>query len=494
MNIFEKNYRKYTVSIIVSGFLGGLSACYAQDDSIALSDSISAPIGDMQPLVTGLPDFTQLVDKVSPAVVNIRTSERISVQQNHENMGMSSICLIFPDFPICGELNQQAQPQTKAPSTERVRGEGSGFIYSADGYVLTNHHVVDGASSITVTMSNQKEFKAKLIGSDQRSDVAVLKLEANDLPFLSVADSSNIKVGQWVIAAGSPFGLQNTITAGIVSAINRDTGDYESFIQTDAAVNRGNSGGPLVNVYGQVVGINSQILSSSGAFSGIALAIPINEAMSVAEQLRSKGHVTRGRIGVSVGNVTTEVAKELGLPNNEGVLISSVDPDGAAQKSGLREGDVVLSVNGNALKDSRDFARMIAKTTPGSVVPLEIQRQGRKESISLTVADDQSSSAVKALSQTASSEHNVDKLGIQVTTLSTQHKQAGISEGVVISKIWGAAQAAGLQIGDVILQINKQVVSTPKQFAELIQKDASRVLLLVRRGSAVRYILLDLDR
>lgn len=488
----KNRLRKQVLVVLAWTFVSILSACHSESVSTASSEILPA-VGNAQPLVTGLPDFAKLVDSVSPAVVNIRTSERISAQKNMGGMnGVNQICQIFPDFPICGEMSQQHK-QPSAPNAERVSGEGSGFIYSADGYILTNHHVVDGASSITVTMSDKKEFKAKLIGGDKRSDVAVLKIDASNLPYLSAADSNQIKVGQWVIAAGSPFGLQNTITAGIVSAINRDTGEYESFIQTDAAVNRGNSGGPLVDIYGQVVGINSQILSSSGAFSGIALAIPINEAMSVAEQLRSKGHVTRGRIGVSIGNVSAEVAKELGLVNSDGVLISSVDPDGTAQKSGLRAGDVVLAANGKVLKDSRDFARMIAKSTPGSSIPLEIQRQGSKKSISLSVADEKSAPEAEIPSQSNSAE-SADKLGVQVVDLSAQQQQAGISEGVVVAKTWGAAQAAGLQAGDLILQVNKQVVSSAKQFVQIVGASSSRVLLLVRRGTAVQYMLIDLGR
>lgn len=385
----SKRYTKTVASIVSSvlavSMLVVLPGCSKAQDAPVLEPAVAPTVAVQAApaLVTGLPDFTQLVEKVSPAVVNIRTSERVAVRRAAD-LRQHPICQAWPDLPICGSLNE-APSAAPSAQKERVVGEGSGFIYTQDGYILTNHHVIAGASSILVTMADKREFQAKLIGSDEKTDVAVLKIEASGLPFLNAADSSQLKVGQWVIAAGSPFGLQNTITKGIISAINRDTGDYQAFIQTDAAVNKGNSGGPLVDIYGNVVGINSQILSSSGAFAGVALSIPINDAMQVANQLREKGHVTRGYIGVSIRNVTPEIAKQLGLIHSEGVLIAGVSANGAAATSGMQTGDLVFAVNGSPIKDSRDFARLVGNTPQGGVLTIELERQARNWTVQVVV-------------------------------------------------------------------------------------------------------------
>lgn len=333
-------------------------------------------------MVTGLPDFTKLADYVSPAVVNIRVSEKVAAQQGMDLRG-HPICLIWPDIPGC---NTRSAPQSgNSAPTEREAGQGSGFITSQDGYILTNHHVVNGASTITVVLPDKREFKAQVIGSDARTDVALIKIDATGLPFLRMADSNKLKVGEWVMAAGSPFGLKNTITAGVVSAINRDTGDYLSFIQTDAAINPGNSGGPLVNMSGEVVGINSQILTPSGAFSGIALAIPINDALQVAEQLRTKGKVERGRVGVGIEPVTEDMAKQLGLPKAQGVLIAQVEGGSPAAQAGLQVGDVVTKINGSNVESLRDFARYVGESKPGTQLQLEVWREGRSQNVNMTV-------------------------------------------------------------------------------------------------------------
>ena len=379
-------FKKASYTILTSATVFALISCSGQDKTAqAATNDLATPAPTSAPvLVTGLPDFTKLVDHISPAVVNIRTTE--TVQARNQASGQDPICVFFPDFPPCLNQPQQAQPQ--APSQERTRGIGSGFIISKDGYILTNHHVIEGSSSITVSLNDKREFKATVVGSDPRTDVAVLKIEGTDLPILNAANSDDIKVGQWVMAAGSPFGLKNSVTAGIVSAINRDTGDYVSFIQTDAAVNPGNSGGPLVNMSGEVIGINSQILSSSGAFAGVALAIPINDALKVANQIRNTGSVNRGRIGVAITPVTDEMLGKLGLSTTEGVLIAEVEANSAAAHAGLRAGDVVLSIDGKAIIDPREFAHAIGESAPGTRFSLEVWRDKQRMTLDVTAAAD----------------------------------------------------------------------------------------------------------
>ena len=390
-HLFSRIGKRYwLLPSLLFALSGALVGCHAQENNTAAVTPQESPIHTPAPtqqgapLVTGLPDFTKLVDYVSPAVVNIRVSEKVSAQQGMDLRG-HPICMIWPDLPGC---SGRAAPNAggNAP-TEREAGQGSGFITSQDGYVLTNHHVINGASSITVALSDNREFKAQVIGSDARTDVALLKIDATNLPFLRMADSNKLKVGEWVVAAGSPFGLKNTITAGVVSAINRDTGDYLSFIQTDAAVNPGNSGGPLVNMSGEVVGINSQILTPSGAFSGIALAIPINDALQVAEQLRTKGKVERGRVGVSIQPVTEEMAKELGLSKAQGVVIAQIEAGSPAVQAGLQTGDVVTKINGAVVESIRDFARYIGESKPGTRLQLEVWREGRSQNVDMTVGE-----------------------------------------------------------------------------------------------------------
>ncbi|TDR31674.1 trypsin-like peptidase domain-containing protein [Hydromonas duriensis] len=385
-------FKKFSHFLILSVLMGMLLGCSDKKDEgksqSEPSTSIATPAKTpAAPLVTGLPDFTPLVDKVAPAVVNIRVAEKVQIGQANSQLNM--ICQMWPDFPACRMRPEQKNvPDGDSGSNERQTGVGSGFLISADGYILTNHHVVNGASTITVSLNDQREFKAKLVGSDARTDVAVIKIEGESFPFLYPADSDNIKVGQWVMAAGSPFGLKNTVTAGIISAIKRDTGELVPFIQTDAAVNPGNSGGPLVNMSGEVVGINSQILSNSGSFAGIALAIPINEALNVAEQIRTTGKVNRGRIGVAIASVEADSIKSLGLPKATGAWIKEVEPNSAADQAGLRANDVVLKVNQQVIENSTDFARIIGNSTPGTPFTFDVWRAGRTIMLEVTAGKD----------------------------------------------------------------------------------------------------------
>ena len=495
MHVVLKNINRAIALTLTAGVLLGCSGQKKEAKSPAPESSIATPAQTpAAPLVTGLPDFTPLVDKIAPAVVNISTAEKV---QSQSRAGLDPICQMWPDFPMCVQRNAQPQGEGR----EQPRGVGSGFIVSEDGYILTNHHVVDGASSIVVSLNDKREFKAKVIGSDERSDVAVLKIEGEQLPFLNTANSDEIKVGQWVMAAGSPFGLKNTVTAGIVSAIKRDTGEYESFIQTDAAVNPGNSGGPLVNMSGEVVGINSQILSNSGSFAGIALAIPINEALKVADQIRATGKVNRGRIGVAIGNVDEDIAKALGLSKASGAMIKTVETGSAAANAGLRAGDVVLKVDGHEVENSADFARMIGNSTPGTVFKFEVWRQGQAVSLNVTVG----SEAAKKVSETSLDKSNssgsgssdgalsrVDRLGLTVEPLSSSElKQAQLEAGVRIAKAEGLAAAAGLRAGDVIVQVNNAPANNPSEFNRIVGAGVGRVLLMVQRDGVTQYVILS---
>lgn len=302
------------------------------------------------PTVRGLPDFTDLVDQVGPSVVNIRTLEKATERAGPNAMD-EEMLEFFRRFGVPVPPNAQRQQRPRAqPEEEQPRGVGSGFILTQDGYVMTNAHVVEGADEVIVTLTDKREFKAKIVGADKRTDVAVVKIEATGLPAVKVGDLNRLRVGEWVMAIGSPFGLENSVTAGIVSAKQRDTGDYLPFIQTDVAINPGNSGGPLINMRGEVVGINSQIYSRSGGFMGISFAIPMDEAIRVSDQLRATGRVTRGRIGVQIGPVTKDVAESIGLGKPQGALVSGVEAGSPADKAGVEAGDIITKFDGKTIE------------------------------------------------------------------------------------------------------------------------------------------------
>jgi serine protease Do len=360
-------------------------------------------------------------------------------------------------------------------------------VISADGYILTNNHVVDNSNGIFVTMTNGKEYKAKVIGTDARTDIALIKIDASGLKPLAIGDSDKLRKGQWVLAIGSPFGLDSTVTAGIVSAINRDTGDYLPFIQTDVAVNPGNSGGPLINLQGQVVGINSQIISRSGGFMGISLAIPIDEVMRVVEQLKAHGKVTRGRIGVQITEVQDDVAKALGLDKGQGALVSSVEADGPAAKAGVHPGDVITAFNGQAIKHMTDLPRLVGATRPGTSATVQVWRKGKSMELKATVAelDDKAASRTD---EAPSANDGTDRLGLKVKALPAD---AG-DQGVAVDQVEGAAAEAGIEPGDVILRINDTDISSPKQYAQVVKGlDKSRpAVLLVSRDQQSQWVII----
>ena len=443
----------------------------------------------------GLPDFTGLVERVGPGVVNIRTTAKARTAQGPQSgmdPEMEEFFRRFFGVPLPRPQPDSPRGRRQAPEEEEVpRGVGSGFIVSPDGYVLTNAHVVEGADDVYVTMTDKREFKAKIIGSDKRTDVAVVKIEANNLPRLPIGDSSKLRAGEWVIAIGSPFGLDNTVTAGIVSAKSRDTGDYLPLIQTDVAVNPGNSGGPLLNMQGEVVGINSQIYSRSGGYMGISFAVPIDEAMRVAEQLRTSGKVTRGRIGVQIGEVTKDVSESLGLQRAHGALVQRVEPGGPAEKGGLEAGDVITKYNGTEIEKASDLPRLVGATKPGSQATVTVWRKGNSRDMKLSVAELEPEQTARAEEKRGTPAPVTNALGLGVTDLTdAQKKEMRLEGGVAVETAEGAAARAGLREGDIVLRVNNTDIQDSKQFQAVISKLEPKrtVLLLVRRGEASQFV------
>ena len=442
-----------------------------------------------------LPDFTDLADKWSPSVVNIRTVERGRAAAAGEvDPNVEEFFRRF-GIPMPGRPDPRRGPRGDNEEPQQ-RGVGSGFILSPDGYVMTNAHVVDGADEVMVTLTDKREFKAKIVGHDKRTDVAVVKIEAGGLPAVKIGDVNKLRVGEWVMAIGSPFGLENTVTAGIVSAKQRDTGDYLPFIQTDVAINPGNSGGPLLNMRGEVVGINSQIYSRSGGFMGISFSIPIDEAMRVADQLRTSGRVIRGRIGVTIAPVTKEVAESIGLGKPAGALVQGVESGGPAERAGIEPGDIIVKVDGKSVEKSVDLPRIIGGTKPGSKASLQLFRRGATRDVQVTVAEleaDRPTRRAQADPGASAPPPSKTALGLSVSDLSeAQKRDLKIKSGVRVESAEGAAARAGVRDGDVILAIDNTEVADVKQFLAIAAKvEKSRaVSVMVRRGEFVNYLVI----
>jgi serine protease Do len=454
-------------------------------------------------VVVGLPDFADLVEQVGPAVVNIRTTSK--ARPAHASGGdtdedMQEFFRRFFGVPVPPHQGPRRGPNpTPSPDTEEEvpRGVGSGFIVSSDGFVMTNAHVVADADEVYVRLTDKREFKARIVGSDKRTDVAVVKIEATGLPIVRAGDVARLRVGEWVIAIGSPFDLDNTVTAGIVSAKARDTGDLLPFIQTDVAINPGNSGGPLINMRGEVVGINSQIYSRSGGYMGISFAIPIDEANRVAEQLRATGRVVRGRIGVSIGEVTKDVAESVGLPKAAGALVRSVESGSPADKAGIEPGDIVTKFDGKTIEKSTDLQRIVGNTKPGNRSKLELLRLGKTRELSVTVGEfEADATASKRSSPTEPAkpkETAATALGLTVSNLTeAQRSELKVKGGVHVDAAEGASARAGLREGDIILSVGNSEVADVKQFDALLAKvdKAKSVNLLFRRGEMAQYAII----
>jgi len=449
----------------------------------------------------GPPDFTELVERVGPAVVNIRTTERSRIARNVPGDMDEDMLEFFRRFglPMPNRPSPRS-PQQPGEGDAQPRGVGSGFILTADGYVMTNAHVVDGADEVIVTLADKREFKAKPIGADKRSDVALVKIEASGLPTVRIGDVAKLKVGEWVIAIGSPFGLESTVTAGIVSAKSRDTGELLPLIQTDVAINPGNSGGPLINMRGEVVGINSQIYSRSGGYMGISFAIPIDEATRVSEQLRTGGRVIRGRIGVVIDRVTREVAESIGLGKPTGALVRTVEAGGPAEKAGVEAGDIITKVDAKAVETSVELPRLIGSIKPGNKATLQVFRRGTYRDLSVVVAElepERSAARHAPERDDAKPPAVVSTLGLAVSDLTdAQKRELKVKNGVRVDTAEGVAARAGVREGDVIVTVDNVEVVSAKQFDAAVAKfDKSKpVTLLVRRGEAANFLILRPSR
>ena len=469
--------------------------------TVALLSGVGAPPAFAQ--ARELPDFADLVEKAGPAVVNIRTTERARAAQPNGTPqlpeGMDENDPMYEFFRRFFPPRQPGPGQgPRGRGDEVPRGVGSGFIISGDGFLLTNHHVVEGADEIYVTLTDKREFKGKLIGSDRRTDIALVRIEAANLPRLPIGDSSRLRVGEWVVAIGSPFGLENTVTAGIVSAKGRDTGEYLPFIQTDVAVNPGNSGGPLLNMRGEVVGINSQIYSRTGGFMGISFAIPIDEAMRVADQIKTHGRVVRGRIGVGIAEVTKDVAEPLGMPRAVGALVRSVESNGPADRAGIEAGDIILRFDGKTIDKASDLPRIVGSTRPGTKVPVQVWRKGATRDLQISVVEMEPERAARAGRPPGAGPGGgapeaaaTNALGLAVSDIPEDRKaQLRIKNGVVVDAVDGAAARAGLRPGDVILSLDNQDVTSARQFGELVGRlDKGKThVVLVRRGDSASFV------
>lgn len=468
---------------VISLFSSNLPSAVAQQSA----GTVPAVAANSPTTFRGLPDFADLVEQVAPAVVNITVSSRDGRRRGSR---------------IPGAPSPRPQQPQQGEGDAIPFGGGSGFLISPDGYLLTNHHVVFGADEIRVTLADKREFKGKLIGSDQDSDVAVVKIEATGLPTLRIGDVEKTRVGEWVIAIGSPFGLDQTVTKGIVSAKNRDIGNLLPFIQTDAAVNQGNSGGPLMNSRGEVIGINSIILAPTGGFQGISLAIPIDEAIRVSESIRSVGRMVRGRLGVGLDEVTKEVAEALGLPKAAGAAITTVEAGTPADKAGIKVGDVILQYQKKQIEKPIDLRRMVGATKPGTNVNLQVYSQGKTREVQavlgelnpparVATAPSAAGASEKPIPSTSNASNAV--LGLTVQPLTEARKRdTGLTFGVMIETVVPNSPAAnaGLQKGDVIQMMNQQEVREITKFNDDVAKlDRNKpVALLVWRDGRSAYV------
>ena len=454
---------------------------------VATATSTTAPAAGAAPVAVAAPmDFSGIVDRYGPAVVNISTTahaQRTSMQGLPPGMS--------PDDPF-SEFFKRFMPQMPQQRGDQiVRGLGSGFIVSSDGLILTNAHVVYGAQEVNVKLTDRREFKAKVLGVDKQSDVAVLRISAKNLPVVQIGSPANTKVGEPVLAIGSPYGFENTVTAGIVSAKSRSLPDdtYVPFIQTDVAVNPGNSGGPLFNQRGEVIGINSQIYSQTGGYQGLSFAVPIDVAMKVEQQLVSTGKVTRGRLGIAVQEVDQSLADSFKLPKPEGALVNSVEDGGPAAKAGLQPGDVILQIGDARIDRSGDLPEQVADIKPGSTVPLQIIRQGKPTTLTVTVGA--AKEAKVASNEKAAPDQG--RLGLAVRPLQPEEKrQNGLPGGLVVMDVTGPSAKVGIQPGDVILSLNGTPVSSVQELRTLVDRAGKHVALLVQRDDTKIFVPVDL--
>jgi serine protease Do len=492
------------VSLLCAGVIGGGSALAlerigimpAAAAALPLQQAVApAPSPSAIPSV-GVPDFSAIVARYGPAVVNISvvgSSREMAPDDSGSDNGApdNGAQDPFGDWPFSDFFRQFGVPKLR-PRDVPVHGEGSGFIISPDGLILTNAHVVDGAKTVTVKLTDRREFKAKVLGKDARTDIAVIKIPADHLPTVVFGNPQTLRVGEWVLAIGSPFGFENSVTAGVVSAKGRSLSSDASvpFIQTDAAINPGNSGGPLFNNRGEVVGINSQIYSRTGGFEGLSFAIPIDVANRIRDEIVRNGHVEHARLGVSIQDVNQGLANSFGLGSPQGALVASVEPGSAADRAGLRAGDVVRAVNGRPIISSGDLSALVALAAPGDKVTLDVWRDGRAQTLTATLgrlSDKPAANLAKA------GPVEPGRLGLAVRPLTPEEKNSvHIGHGLLVEGVAGPAAAAGIQQGDIVLSANGKPVQTPEQLANIAHGSGKNMALLVLRDGEQVFIPLQL--
>jgi serine protease Do len=451
-----------------------------------LNNAHAIPAAETAPLASptrALPDFSALVERVGPAVVNVSTVRSVDTATSN-----------VPGFPPGAEgdpfyefFKRFGMPNEGVPHPSPSMGLGSGFIITNDGYILTNAHVVEGATEVTVKLTDRREFKAKIVGADARSDIATLKIDASGLPAVSMGDPNKVKVGDWVAAIGSPFGFENSVTAGIVSAKSRALPDsnYVPFIQTDVAVNPGNSGGPLFNMQGEVIGINSQIYSRTGGYMGLSFAIPINVAIKVKDDLVRYGKVTRGQLGVTIQDLNQALARSFGLDKPGGAVVSAVEKGGPADKAGLKAGDIILKVAGKEVDQSNEVPSLVAGLPPGTKTQIEVWRNGKRATIAVTIGE----LGENTVASTSQSSAAGGKLGLAVRPLTPEEsKDAKVDGGVMVQNAQGPAARAGIRSGDVILGVNGESIHNIEELRKAVSKSNGMVALLVQRNDARMYV------
>jgi serine protease Do len=476
--------KKITLALAAIGFGAALATGYQHLDAPAVSlanAAVTAPAFTAPPVsptaAARLPDFTALVDKAGAAVVNISTVGKAKAAALDPDE-------VDPDSPF-GDFLRRFGPQLQ-PRNVPSRGVGSGFIVSPDGYIVTNAHVVDDASEVTVKLTDRREFTAKVIGQDKRTDIALIKIDAKNLPALDLSSPPPVKKGEWVIAIGSPFGFENSVSAGIVSGLHRALpgGQMTPFIQTDVAVNPGNSGGPLLNTAGQVVGVNSQIYSRSGGFMGLSFAIPADVAAKVADQLRTHGKVAHGRIGVGIQPLDQSLAQSFGLPDSNGALVGTVEKDSPASRAGFKSGDIIRKIDGEAVNDSTDVTSRIGNMAPGTKADVEVWREGKPVTLAVTIGtfDDEK------VASTSDKSMGHAKLGLATRPLTPDEKQQVGHDGLVVEQATGPAALAGIQPGDLIVGVGTTKVKTVEDLRKLVEKSGKTVALLVERDGRQIYV------